>query len=117
LKAEQPDLAQMVLLQCLQLFIGIHHLVVIFYCSPHEPSRVHALPVLPICTRLHLPSHGHSHLSKQQPWNVVRCKLSTSDAKSAPAGKADAVQAEFAKAGISAEVSQKVLKQYKTYLN
>ncbi len=32
-------------------------------------------------------------------------QLITSDAKSASAGKADAVQAEFAKAGISAEVT------------
>ena len=47
-------------------------------------------------------------------WNIVHVQLITSDAQSA---SADAVQAEFAKAGISAEVSQKVLKQYKTYLN
>ena len=47
----------------------------------------------------------------------MRRKLITSAAKSASAGTADAVQAEFAKAGMSAEVTQKVLKQYKTYLN
>ncbi len=47
----------------------------------------------------------------------MRRRLRTSAAKSASAGKADAVQAEFAKAGISAEVTQKVLKQYKPYLN
>ncbi len=47
----------------------------------------------------------------------MRRRLSTSAAKSASAGKADAVQAEFAKAGISAEITQKILKQYKPYLN
>ncbi len=44
-------------------------------------------------------------------------QLITSDAKSASAGKAAAVQAEFAKAGISAKVTQNILKQYKSYLN
>ena len=44
-------------------------------------------------------------------------QLITSDAKSASAGKGDAVQAAFAKAGISAEVTRKILKQYKYYLN
>jgi len=77
--------------------------------------------MLPMCTRLHLPNrhlyHGDSHLPKQQPWNTVRRWLSTSDAKSASAGKAAAVQAEFAKAGVSAELTQKILKQYKPYLN
>ena len=89
--------------------------------SPQEQSRVHAFPVLPMCARLYVLNdhlcHGHIHSSKQQPWNSVRCKLITSDAKSASAGKAAAVQAEFAKAGISAEVTQKVLKQYKPYLS
>ncbi len=89
--------------------------------SPQEASRVHALPVLPMCARLHLPSlhlcHGHNHLSKQQPWNSMRCQLITSDAKSTSAGKSAAVQAEFAKAGVPAEVTQKILKQYKYYLN
>ncbi len=47
----------------------------------------------------------------------MRPKLTTSATTSASAGKTDAVQAEFAKAGISAEVTQKVLKQYKAYLN
>ena len=46
----------------------------------------------------------------------MRRKLITSAAKSASAGTADAVQAEFAKAGISAVVTQKVLKRYKPYL-
>jgi len=68
--------------------------------------------MLPMCAKLLLPSHhlyyGNSHLSKQQPWNTMRCRLSTSAAKSASADKADAVQAEFAKACISAEVTQKV---------
>ncbi len=44
-------------------------------------------------------------------------QLNTSDAKSASAGNGDAVQAEFAKEGVSAEVTQKILKQYKYYLN
>ncbi len=48
---------------------------------------------------------------------MVRRKFLTSAAKLVSAGKADAVQAEFAKAGTSAEVTQKVLKQYKPYLN
>jgi hypothetical protein len=61
--------------------------------------------------------HGHTHFLKQQPWNIVQCQLIKSDAKSASAGKAAAVEAEFAKAGISAEVTQKILKQYKYYLN
>ena len=47
----------------------------------------------------------------------MRRKLITSATKSASAGTADAVQAEFAKAGISAEVTQNVLKQYKPYLS
>jgi len=47
---------------------------------------------------------------------MVRRKVITSATKSASAGTADAVQAEFAKAGISAEVTQKVLKRYKPYL-
>ena len=101
------------------------HLYILLDCSCllqnilQEP--MHASPVLPMCARLHLPSHhlchGHSHLSKQQPWSTVGRQLSTSDAKSASAGKAAAVQAEFAKAGISAQATQKILKQYKTYLN
>ena len=76
--------------------------------------------MLPMCARPDLSNHhlchDHSHVSKHQLWNTVRRWLSTSDAKSASAGKAAAVQAEFAKAGISAEVTQKVLKQYKHYL-
>jgi len=47
----------------------------------------------------------------------MRRRLSTSAAKSASAGKTDAVQAEFAKAGISAEATHEILDQYKTYLN
>ena len=47
---------------------------------------------------------------------MVRRKVITSATKSASAGTADAVQAEFAKAGISAVVTQKVLKRYKPYL-
>ncbi len=43
-------------------------------------------------------------------------QLIRTDAKSASADKAAAVQAEFAKAGVSAEVTQKVLKQYTPYL-
>ena len=77
--------------------------------------------MLPVCARLHLPSlrlyFGNSHLSKQQPWNTVGRQLISSNAKSASAGKAAAVQAEFVKAGISAELTQKILKQYKPYLN
>ncbi len=46
----------------------------------------------------------------------MRRKVITSATKSASAGTADAVQAEFAKAGISAEVTQKVVKRYKPYL-
>jgi len=47
----------------------------------------------------------------------VRRQLIISTAKSTSAGHANAVQAEFAKAGIPSEVSQKMLKQYKHYLN
>ena len=47
----------------------------------------------------------------------MRRKLTASVTKSASARTADAVQAEFAKAGISAEVTRKVLKRYKPYLN
>ena len=47
----------------------------------------------------------------------MRHALLTPAANPAFAGSADAVQAEFAKAGISVEVTQKVLKQYKHYLN
>ena len=71
-----------------------------------------------MCARLHLPSHhfcyGNSHLPL---WSIVRRQLITSDAKSASAVQIDAVQAEFAKTGIPAEVSQKLVKQYKPYLN
>ncbi len=81
---------------------------------------MHAPPMLPMCARLHLRSlhfwNGNSRSPKQQPRNTVGHWLSTSDDKSASAGKAAAVQAEFAKAGISAEVTQKVLEQYKPYL-
>ena len=88
---------------------------------PQEPSRVHSLSVMPMCTRLHLSSHhlchGHSLLSKQQPWSTVCRQLVTVRTKSASAGKVDAVQAEFAKAGISAEVAQNILKKYKAFLN
>ena len=74
--------------------------------------------MLPLCARLHLCSHHlYPCLPKQQPWNTVGRQLITADATSASAGKADAVQAEFAKAGIPAEVTQKVSKQYKHYLN
>ncbi len=41
----------------------------------------------------------------------------TSDAKSASAGKADAVQAEFAKVGISTGVIQRILKQHRPYVS
>jgi len=44
-------------------------------------------------------------------------QLITSDTKAASAGRADAVQAEFAKAGIPTHVTEKILKQYKYYLN
>jgi len=77
--------------------------------------------MLPMCARLHLRSlhfwNGNSRSPKQQPRNTVGHWLSTSDDKSASAGKAAAVQAEFAKAGISAELTEKILKQYKYYLN
>ncbi len=89
--------------------------------NPQEPSRVYAPAMLPMCARLRLSSHhvcrGHSHLSVHQSWNTMSQLFITSDARSASAGKGDAVQAEFAKAGIPAEVTQKVLKQYKHYLN
>ena len=39
------------------------------------------------------------------------------DTKSASAGKADAVQAEFAKVGISTGVIQRILKQHKPYVS
>ena len=74
-----------------------------------------------MCTRLPFFSHhlccGNRQLSHQRLCKTVRRKLITSATKSASAGTADAVQAEFAKAGISAEVIQKVLEQYKHYLN
>ncbi len=77
--------------------------------------------MLPMCARLHLPGlhlyHGDSRSPKQQPWNTVGRQLITSNAKSASAGKAAAVQAEFAKAGVSAELTHMILKQYKPYLN
>ena len=73
-----------------------------------------------MCTKLPLSSHflccGNSHLSHQQLCSAARHKLLTSATTSASAGKNSAVQAEFAKAGISAEVTQKVVKQYKHYL-
>ncbi len=47
----------------------------------------------------------------------MRCQLITSHAVSASAGKAADVQAEFAKAGIPTEVANKILKQYRHYLN
>ncbi len=81
--------------------------------SPRKSSRVHAPAVLPVCAKLLLPSqhlyYGNSHLSKQQPWNTMRRQLSTSASNLASAGNADAVYAEFAKAGISAEATNKVL--------
>ena len=89
--------------------------------SPYQPSRGHNIPMLPTCARLHLSSHhfchGHSQWSKQQSRNTVGRQLITSDAKSASAGKAAAVHAQFAKAGTSAEATQKILKQYRPYLN
>ena len=78
---------------------------------------MHALPVLPMCARLHHFCHGYSHLSKQQSWNIVHCQLITSDAESGSAGKAAAVQAEFAKAGIPTRVTKRVLKLHRHYLN
>ncbi|DBA88318.1 TPA: hypothetical protein ACH3X2_004823 [Trebouxia sp. C0005] len=120
--AEQPDLGQAVLLQyssCSSVHVSM--LFVFSQARPQEPGQVHDLPVLPMCARLHLPRHnfcrGNSHLSKEQPWNIMRRQLITSDAKSAPAGQANAVQAEFSKPGMSTEVTQKVLRQYKTYLS
>ncbi len=87
----------------------------------HKPSRAHDLLVLPMCTRLPLSSHclccGNSLLSHQRSCSRVHRKLITSATKAASAGRADAVQAEFTKAGISAEVTLKVLRQYKPYLN
>ncbi len=72
------------------------------------------------CTRLRFPSHrlchGNSHLSKQRSWQTVRRQLITLAAKSISVGHANTVQAEFVKAGVSAKVTQKVLKQYKPYL-
>ena len=84
--------------------------------SLQEPSRLHALSVLPTFTRPHL-SHDQTHLSTQQLGSRVGRQLITSDTKSASAGRAAAVQAEFAEAGISAEATQNILKQYKPYLN
>ncbi len=82
---------------------------------------MYAPAMLPISARLHWPSHhlyhGNNLLPKQQPWSTMQRQLITSDAESASASKADAVQADFVKAGISAEITQKVLKQYKHYLN
>ncbi len=114
---------RLVLLQRLLLFIGIEcsSCSCLSQASPQEPSRIHALAVLPVCGKMLWPSHrlchGHSHLSKQQPWNTMRRQLSTSAAKSASADKAVAVQAEFAKASTSAEATQEILYQHKTYLN
>ncbi|DBB18384.1 TPA: hypothetical protein ACH3X3_000035 [Trebouxia sp. C0006] len=48
---------------------------------------------------------------------MARHKLVPSATKSAPASEAAAVQAEFAKAGISVQATRKILKQYKPYLN
>jgi hypothetical protein len=74
-----------------------------------------------MCTKLFVSSHrlccGNSHLSHQRLCKAVRRKLITSATTSTSAGEAATVQAEFAKAGISAEVTQKVLKRYKPYLN
>lgn len=71
--------------------------------------------------RLHLPRHhflyGHSQLSKQQTCRKVCHTCITAAAKSVSTGKVAAVQAEFAQAGISAEATLKVLKQYKPVLN
>ncbi len=47
----------------------------------------------------------------------MRRQLIISAAESISAGHASAVQAEFAKAGISAEVTQQLLKRYEPYLN
>ncbi len=102
-----------------------HFLCSFLLCSsqatPHKPCRANGFPVLHVCTRLHLPSHrlchSNNHLSKQRSWKRVRRQLITSAAKSICVGHANAVQAEFAKAGIPAEVTQKILKQYKPYLN
>jgi len=95
LKAEQPDSAHMMLLEYVQLFIRSYYLIVRVCLQNSLQEPMHAYPVLPMCARLHLPSHhlyhGHSHLSTQQPWNIVHCQLITSDAKSASAGKAAAV--------------------------
>ena len=104
----------------LLLYFGIHYLCA-SQASPQKPSRVYVPAMLPMYARLHLSSHplyhGNNCLPKQQPWNTVGRQLITSDAKSASAGKADAVQAEFAKAGISAAATKRVLSQYKPYLN
>ncbi len=74
-----------------------------------------------MCAGLHLLNHhfcyDNSQLSKQQSGNIVRCRLITSHAVSASAGKAADVQAEFAKAGILTEVAKKILKQHRHYLN
>ena len=77
--------------------------------------------MLQVCTGPPLFHHhlccGNSHLLRQRSCKPVRRKLPTSAARSASADIADAVQAEFAKAGISAELTQKILKQYKPYLS
>ena len=88
--------------------------------APNKPSRAHDLPVMPMYTRLPLSSHhlccGNSLSSHRRSCKRVRCRLITPATKSASASRADAAQAEFAKAGISAEVTQKVLEQYKPFL-
>ena len=72
-------------------------------------------------TRLPLSSHhlccGNSLLPHRRSCKTERHQLPTSASTSAAAGTAAAVSAEFATAGISAEVTQKVLKRYKTYLS
>ena len=77
--------------------------------------------MLQVCTGPPLFHHhlccGNSHLLRQRSCKPVRRKLPTSAARSASADTADAVQAEFAKAGVSAEVTQQVIKQYKAYLS
>ncbi|KAA6417455.1 MAG: hypothetical protein FRX49_12588 [Trebouxia sp. A1-2] len=84
--------------------------------SSYEPSTVHAHSMVPMCARAPL-CRGRPHLSRQQAWDHVGRQLITSDTNSASAGKADAVQAEFAKAGIPTDLTKKLLNRYKPYLN
>ena len=96
-------------------------LIFIMFLSGHPSQALQSTwPLRAACAHQAALAQASSPPQKQPLFKATAMEDSALPAdhiKSVSAGHASAVAAEFAKAGISAEVTQKVLKQYKPYLS